>query len=112
VGFLEARRRRLGAAKEAVHGANFRHKIPGLKAKALPQGCPGEALGLLKVQGIKDRARGRNEYRSARGSKGRLSLQIHGAGPRQGQANGHVDELTRGSKPLRCQRTGEGFKAF
>jgi hypothetical protein len=110
--FLEARRRRLRATKEAVHGANLRHKIPGLKAKALPQRCPGKALGLLKVQGIKDRARGRNEYRGARRPQGRLSLQVYGAGPRQGQANGHVNELARGPKALGCQRTGEGFKAF
>jgi hypothetical protein len=33
--FLETRRGRLGAAKEAIHGADLRDEVPGLKAEAL-----------------------------------------------------------------------------
>ena len=112
MGLFEARRRGVGAAKKAIHGANLRHKVPGLKAQALAERCPGETLSFLEVQGIENGARGRNKYRSARCSKGRLGLQIHGPGAGQGQAYGHVDELTHGLKTMTSQRSCQSLEAL
>ena len=77
-----------GRGEKAIHGANLWHKVPGLKAQALAQRCPGEALGFLEVQGIENGARGRNKYRSARCPKGRLGLQIRGLGPARSRPMG------------------------